>query len=169
MEKFKHSEDGMTLLEVVIGMAIIGILSVVLYGRFHHFNVDLSSQSTTIKSHLRFAQLRALNTSHLWGIKFEQGIYWLFCNSATDTPVHLPGVGSAKLNLEAEYGLSVELVNNASGDNFFIAFDSLGRPGTEIVNTTLSVSPDDLNLLITGDSGMNSQSLTITAGTGFIP
>lgn len=164
-----RKKKGMTLLEVIIGLVLIGILSAVAFGRFHYVNAELIGQRTTMKTYLRYAQLRAINTSIIWGIKFEQGVYWLFNHANTDTPVFLPGAETAKLDLKAQYGISIELMTASPADTFLIAFDSLGRPGTEIANAAVVPSTEDLNLSIMDDSNMEPQRLTIAAQTGYIP
>lgn len=149
-------------------MVLLGVLSAVVYGKYLKTDTNVFAQSTVIKTHLRFAQLRAMNTSTIWGIKFHQGAYWLFKMEDIDHPILLPGAESRQIELPAQYGISIQLASGVFDDAFWVAFDSLGRPGTVSADNQVVAALDDLKIVLTGGTSV-SQPIVITADTGFIP
>lgn len=169
MKRDRHKHNGWTLLEVAMGIVVCGILSAVVYGRYLNVNTNLISQCTAIKTHLRFAQLKAMNTSAVWGIRFNQSAYQLFNAEDIDRPVFLPGAETDQIDLSACCSISLQPDDNSSNELFFVAFDSLGRPGVALADNQLDPNREDLHILVSDRSGVNSQTILITAETGFIP
>lgn len=83
-----HNNKGISLLEVVAILLIAGILGAFVLSRgMTADSYVLETQDDIVKSHLRYAQSRAVQTATGWGIKFAgtrayQGRsysnYWLF-------------------------------------------------------------------------------------------
>lgn len=169
MKSHWHKRNGWTLLEIVAVIMLIGIVGAVVWGGYRNIDADLTGQCEALKMHLRFAQSRAMNSSMGWGIGFNNGAYRLFNTEDTAQPVLLPGADSATVDLTAQHGISIQLIQGASTESFLVAFDSLGRPGVRIDDKKVAASAEDLKIELSGRSGDHSQSLVITAQTGFIP
>lgn len=109
-----------------------------------------------IKVHLRYAQLRSMNSQANWGIKFDNisKSYWLF---NTDSP----NDEDVRLTLPSEESDQINFENSMTVLPAIIAFDFLGRPFTDaaaqiaFVTETVSLG--------------NGKTITITANTGYIP
>lgn len=168
MKRIPHKLGGWTLMEVVMAMVLLGILCAVVYGKYIRTDANVLVQFSIIKTHLRFAQLKAMNTSTIWGLRFRRGSYWLFRMEDIDRPIPLPGAENAQIDLSTQYGVSIQLAAADVTDTFFVAFDSLGRPGIELTDNKVVPVRNDLNITMTDGTGV-LQSIAITAETGFIP
>lgn len=158
--EIKKHPPGLTLLEVIAVIALIGILSFVLIAQGRTSNTDLPARTRVLKAHLRYAQSRAMNTDTIWGIQIDtdNATYRLFNSTdAGDRP--LPGEDTGPIDLST-YGLSI-----TSGD-LIVTFDTWGRPCSD----TAGGAPFDADQTITlADAGGKTGSITITRNTGFIP
>lgn len=152
-EKFKsiNSNKGFTLVELISVLIIIGIVSAVILVRMYHTEAyDLLAQLEVVKSHLRYAQSKAMSSGSSWGIHFDSSqTYYLFDASAPATPVRMLGEQDAVINLGTGGKQSSLSITSAPQT---ITFDAYGSPGS----TTLTVST-------------NAGDITITKNTGFIP
>lgn len=169
MKSHWRKKSGWTLLEVAAVIMLIGIVGAVVLVRYQGGGADLISQCAALKTHLRFAQLRAMNTSMGWGIGFNNGSYWLFSTEDADRPVLLPGADRGVVDLTARYGISIQLIQSTSTESFLVAFDGLGRPGVRLNEKTVAASSEDLVIRLSEGAGDRSESIVITAQTGFIP
>ena len=160
---------GMTLLEVVMVLMLISILATVGLNRYPIHTTDIFTQTAAIKTHLRYAQLRAMNANIPWGISFNNNTYWLFNLEDMNRPQFLPGETSTLLDTGSHSGLSIELTSDASLHSFQIMFDTLGRPGSNASNVEILHSSRDMTIAISDPLSGNSQTIKITADTGFIP
>ncbi|MFC1813842.1 prepilin-type N-terminal cleavage/methylation domain-containing protein [Thermodesulfobacteriota bacterium] len=144
----RQKNDGFTLIEVVAVLIIISIVGVIVATRIWDSGAELVAQTDVIKTHLRYAQSRAMSSNVIWGIVFNGNTYSLFRNGdATDTAL-LPGESSKILNLTS--GISITGV--------VVAFDSWGRPYDNAAGTSLIIS----------DLEMVSLDIKITKNTGFV-
>lgn len=146
IKKSIPKKAGFTLLEVVMVLVIAGIVGVVVVTRFMDTSVDLAVQTDVIKTHLRYAQTRAMSSNAIWGVNFQGTTYSLFRNGSTSDTVYFPGEDSITLNLPS--GTSAAEI---------VSFDSWGKPYNNASGTT--VHPG-------GQIG--DLSITLTANTGFI-
>lgn len=148
-----EKQKGFTLIEIIAVLIIIGIMSAIAIVKMNNTEeVDLASQVEAVKSHLRYAQIRAMNTDSNWGIHFAETSYYLF-----------QGTDSSKVMIMGEDGLDVDLVKKKSklritpptGNN--VTFDKYGSPGDVNVDIATNCS-----------SCANSGIIRVTKNTGFI-
>ena len=145
-----RSIKGFTILEIVAVLLIVGIVSAVVLSRITSTNqTDLISQLEVVKSHLRYAQSRAMNSDTVWGIHFASATtYYLFQGAGSTVPVKLLGEENATVSLTAK-GSNLTITPPEGGR---VAFDGFGSPGTTDI------------VIATSGGG-----ITVTANTGFIP
>ncbi len=142
------SNSGMTMIEIIGVLLIIGIVVAVVVSQTTPMSTyNLATEAETLKGHLRYAQLRAMNDSDTWGIRFESGSYTLQ-QDGTDTAFLLPNENSSTHTFASG-------VSKTSGDTT-ITMDNWGSPGTS--NKTITLS-----------AGGSSRTITVTQNTGFIP
>lgn len=152
------SKAGFTLIEVTVVLLVMAIAGWVVAAHITYSQVDQKAQLEVIKTHLRYAQARAMNTEIHWGIQFAGSRYWLFrvdpddaAAGQEDTPVGIPGQDAAVVPLYSPLSATV-----------LVTFDALGRPyrdarcQTPFGSTPLSLSAD-------------LPAIRITPNTGFIP
>ncbi len=149
--------SGFTLIEVISVLFILSVITAVVVSRIWNTETEVIAQAEVIKSHLRYAQTRAMSTNVKWGIDFTDTGYTLIKDSDDDGPdaadiKRLPGEGSDILAFTS--GISVTPMT--------ISFDYKGIPyifsgGTYTEGGTVI------------DLGSDNPSITITQNTGFIP
>ncbi len=144
--KIKICEQGFTLIEVIAILIIIGITMAVVMNRVISTQSELISELDTVKSHLRYVQLKALNSdTGTWGISFSANSYTLQYNGAAAT-INLPSDDS---NTHT-YSSGVTMTGSQT-----VTYNSWGSPGISNISLTLS-------------QGGATSTITIYAGTGFI-
>ncbi len=144
-----YNHRGFTLIEAIAVLLLLGVLSAVIVSSYASTQGNtLVSEEATLKGHLRFAQLRAMNDQVSWGIGLGANAY-TFLRNGIPAPHDLPGEDSTVHNLPS--GVSITL-----GAGTTVAFDQWGSPGPANITITLS-------------SGLDSRTIPITGSTGFIP
>lgn len=152
--------QGFTVLEIIVILIVMGIIGVIAVSRLWGTDVDLIAQNEVIKTHLRYAQSRAMNTDVIWGINLTGSTYSLFKNGSTANKVILPAEDSNTRSLPS--GITVETA--------IISFDSWGIPHTDAAATDgQELAAGDPEEEITVSSGGDTKTITITPNTGFIP
>ncbi|MFC1579632.1 Tfp pilus assembly protein FimT/FimU [Thermodesulfobacteriota bacterium] len=140
---------GFTMIEAIAVLLLLGILSTVIISSYGATESNtLVAEEATLKGHLRFAQLRAMNDQVSWGIALAANAYTLLSNGVP-APSDLPGEDSQTHSLPV--GVSITL-----GAGTTVTFDQWGSPGPA-------------NRIITLSSGMDARAIPITRNTGFIP
>jgi prepilin-type N-terminal cleavage/methylation domain-containing protein len=143
-----RNNAGFTAIEIVAVLLIVGVIGAVVVSKLSSSsNVALISETETLKSHLRYAQLRAMSDNVARGIRFNSGSYTLQIDGADATEV-LPSEDSATHSFQTG-------VSKTAGATS-IAFDRWGSPGASNQTVTLS-------------TGGTSRTITLTQNTGFIP
>lgn len=153
-------DHGFTMLELIVVFIIIAILASVVAVRVLDTGIDLIAEAELIKTHLRYAQARAMNSNSIWGINLSGSTYSLFKNGSVASKVILPSEEVDTRSLPA--GVTVETA--------IISFDAWGIPHTD-------APAADGNELVSGDTeaqltvsdGSDTKTITITPNTGFIP
>ena len=134
-------------------LLIIAITATVVISRVTDNNAVQVGKIEVIKSHIRYAQFRAMASNVTWGIEFNGNSYRLFKNINKDSSIdddeiiYLPGEDLKYVNLPA--GLSAREV---------VSFDSWGKPYSDVSGSTEHAGGIIENLTV-----------EITAETGFIP
>ena len=154
--------QGFTLLEIIATLAVISILAVVVVSRYTASGTNLPARIAVMKSHLRYAQSRSMNTGTVWGIQIavDGKAYKLFNNKDSGDRL-LPGEDPGPIDMNV-YGLSI---TTGTGD-LFVSFDTWGRPCPDAACQTLYEANQTVTLT---DMSGNSSDITITRNTGFIP
>jgi MSHA pilin protein MshC len=150
---------GVTLIEIIAVLLIIGILGVVTVSRWTLSDTEQIGQIKIIKSHLRYAQSRAMSSSSLWYIHFETTPARYTLYNAEDVLKHFPGETDDNMALESGISLAAAL-----GTEPFVIFDYLGRPylnNTGALGTQLAA----VTTIINSSAG----DIEIKPETGFIP
>lgn len=153
----QNQEQGFTLIEIIAVLILIGILGAVVFSRVTSTaEVDLKVRAEQVKGHIRYAQMRAMNTTSDTagcnapvGMAASGGKYYMFTNCDTNSKVVLPG---------AESGAGVDLCASSTFPAF--SFDTWGRPYANINATGTSTS---ISISIGGEA------ITITQNTGYVP
>ncbi|PTN37531.1 hypothetical protein C6366_06110 [Desulfonatronum sp. SC1] len=157
------------MLELVVVLILLGVLSAVAIARVDRGSANATAWSDTIKAHLRYAQMRAMNfgplyeNHHVWGVNFPTtSTYYIFhcttassCNPATNQ-VLAPGSESIVIDMSGD-GVNV----NAAG---IVAFDRFGRPSSDATLSTELTS----DIGITVSYGSDSKGVTIVRESGLI-
>lgn len=150
---------GFTALEVLAVIVLAAFLSVVLLSYYRDSDTDLRARTLILKTHIRYAQSRAMNTDTQWGVRFnaDQRTYWLFKDPLTEERIAFPGQTSESVDLGA-LGLDI------TGEGFYITFDGWGRPTLR----ERSFTNGELTLSL-NRNGTDGDTIIIAENTGFIP
>ncbi len=139
VEKQKNLSSGFTFIEIIAVLLIVGILSAIAMEHSMNYEADLIGAVEVVKSHLRYAQIKAINSNRKWGIVFSPSTYTL--EDETSVTGVLPG--------DIPQGFTFSSTINP------IMFGSNGSPGQ--ASATVNIS-----------KGGSSRSLIVTRNTGFI-
>jgi prepilin-type N-terminal cleavage/methylation domain-containing protein len=149
--KKTFGKKGFTLIEVIALLIILGIVAAVAASRGMSNESGLIAQADIVKSHLRFAQLKALSDDiDTWSIVFTSSSYSLSC-SGTILGNNCP----ATINLPSENSGTHTFPTGVAASPVTVTFDSWGSPGT--ANVTVTLTQDSI-----------SKPITITNNTGYI-
>ena len=163
-----RKQSGFTIFEIVVVLIVMSIITAFAIGRGLSPGTELSVQTEVLKTHLRHAQARALNSKIPWGIRTNSAgdTYWLFrYQNPTVMSVQLPGEDSSTVSL-APKGITI-----TAGT---YSFDSRGAPYYTDENGTPAAAGTSLRDLgadqvITLQKSSVTETITITKSTGFIP
>jgi prepilin-type N-terminal cleavage/methylation domain-containing protein len=136
---------GFTTIEIIAVLLLLAILTAVAVGRIVYGNqFNLRSEVETLKSHLRYAQIRAMSDIYPWRIRIETNSYMLERQLQDGTWIgsNLPGEDSETHAFKGGVSAAPQTVN----------FDEWGSPGSSDIEITI-----------------DSEAITITSKTGFVP
>lgn len=169
----KRNDNGFTLLEILIVIVLIAIFITLTVT--HHSTSDhsLTVQTEVLKSHLRYAQMRAMNTDMSWGIyyHYDSGnshncYYLLFSNNNINEITILPGESQDRVYI-GDMNITIASAGNLStpaAQTFQIEFDSWGSPSSN----PLDIPTKGSYRLLLSKPGHTPQQFIITQNTGFI-
>ncbi len=160
------------MIEVIVTLIVIAIIAAVAISRTSSTTQSaLRANADKLKVHLRYAQLRALNsTERVWGIDFSGGTnaYQLYYGLTSDTIAHyvpFPGEDAATVTLPN----TTIAIDGDAGRR--VSFDTWGKPYQSLrANFDSTPNPqtnDYRTLTLTADG--NSQTITVRKNTGYIP
>lgn len=149
--------SGFTIVEVLIVLVLISAFFVFSTSAFRQ-NDDARHISTgdVLASHLRYAQMRSMDSGTSWGIRYESGSnsYWLYRYPDAESRVILPGESGDTVTLD-----SAIVVSQSS---FRLRFDDWGRP----IGLTGPIA-SDLTLTLTMP-GQPNRDIVVIQHTGFV-
>jgi prepilin-type N-terminal cleavage/methylation domain-containing protein len=75
MRRYQHSQQGFSFVEVMVAIAILGILAAIATPNMKEWsrNYYLKSASTTLYSHMQIAKLGAVKDNQPWTVNFNPG------------------------------------------------------------------------------------------------
>ena len=163
MMPFFQSADqrGFSIVEVLVVLILIGIVSVIIIGRSNIGRTDLLAQTEVVKSHIRFAQSRAMNSDRVWGIRCDDPgqVYWLFVDGSSEV--------SNRRKLPGEESDTVDLgIYNLTLTPTTLSFDDRGRPCSGDDGATPLAGDFSLTL---SAGGAETTTIVVTRNTGFVP
>ena len=142
-----RDNQGFTMIELIAVLAILGFLSMIAMLRFSDLDAESHGARESVKNHIRLAQILAMKSNSICGIRFNGSQYWLFRNSSVSDKVTLANSTVPEISITGKLGTATES----------IYFDLWGTPFS------------DAGLSIPRTSGLiGSLGITITSGTGFV-
>lgn len=163
-----HKYDGFTMLEILAVMVLIGIFVVLALIQHSTSDASLKAQAQVLKSHLRYAQMRSINSDTRWGIYYKDSTdpeecYYLLFRNSTSNVEQLPGETDDRVRL-GKMGITIlSAVTPAEPESrsFRVAFDDWGRPSSG------ELGAGSYTITLT-KSGHDDAQFVITQNTGFI-
>lgn len=155
--KIMRKNSGFTILEVILLMIFIGIFTTIAVLRQPVPEVTIRSASQVLISHIRYAQMRAMNSTEPWGIQYtnSSSSYWLF-EETTSNRKPFPGATDDNIDL------SEDSVSITQGD-FTLLFDNWGVPSITSGGVTFSGGQATLTL----STGSQSGDVAVIENTGY--
>ena len=154
---------GFTLIELISTLLIMGIVAAVVVSRVGISNNQVIAQIEVVKSHLRYAQSRAMNSDLVWGVGFDTDKYWLYNKGNITEKVTFPGEDpNEKPNTDPE---DVSLPSGMSVVPKIVSFDDWGKPCTDAAGT---LPQSGIDMKIEFSTPIGNYDIIITKNTGFI-
>jgi prepilin-type N-terminal cleavage/methylation domain-containing protein len=145
---------GFTLLEVIVVLVLMGILVAVAVTRAMDNTAEARAAADALRTHLRFAQMQAMNSDTTWGVQAVGNSYYLFQEG---DPIN------KRFAFPGEEQNTVAVPARVALDDFTVSFESWGRPFAGADPET------DTPLASTMNINVSTRSVSITPETGFIP
>lgn len=161
----RQVERGLTVIELIIVMVIVGILVAVIILRWDFESFKLSGATRKVARDIRYAQKLAISTQQRCGIVFSGTGYIVFENGNVTDPASSPGdtcstdgAGNFVVDFSAD---RCSNYNGVTVSTITIAFNSIGAPVDP--NTGNPVGTQTITLSL---SGVPPETIIIEAGTG---
>ena len=124
-----RNRRGFTMIEVICALMVLGIIAAISVSRRVATPAELIVELETLKSHLRYAQYKAMSDlpGTTWGILLNNGSYTLYKDGAAAT-IGLPGEQSGTPPRTHTYSGGVTMTSVTPADINAATFDFLGRP-----------------------------------------
>ncbi len=136
------NDTGFTLIEIIMVLVVAAIVSVIILHRLMSTGTELIAQTDVIKTHLRYAQARAMSSDVIWGVEFKGSTYSLFKNGNTSDTVTLPGEQSNTLNLPSGINATEIASFDSWGKPYNDASGQTVHPGGQIGGLSINVTPN---------------------------
>jgi prepilin-type N-terminal cleavage/methylation domain-containing protein len=154
---FPYSTDGFTVIELIAVLVMISVISAIILGRMGNLKADLDARTDTLKTHLRYAQSRAMDSDLIWGIRYTGTGYFLFSfNGSSESVIRLPDEETPVVDLSGD-GINLGAFHE-------ISFDSWGSPFANATGTGSSTG----QTIVVSAGGSPLNSIAVTKNTGFI-
>jgi len=166
MDADHENENGFTLFEIIFVLTLMAVLAVTFIGNMKDSNAELISGIEALKSHLRYAQSKAMSTSKV--MNPSTNWYVLFSSETPPESYSLYESGEGIKSIPGESGTTVSLADGITiSDGTFSAglvvnFDYLGRPFTDAGGAT---AQNGVRIIATSSAGH----IEIKPETGYIP
>ena len=144
--------QGFTIIEFVAVLIMISIITAVAMVKSGKIidNSQGESSASVIKSHLRYAQIKAIENINTWGVRFTGSSYSLFEKDGANLTDHtFPGEDSKSVSLPDGVSITQD-----------VSFDDWGRP---YPNQDCSGSSAGVSFSV------NGQTITVNQETGYVP
>jgi prepilin-type N-terminal cleavage/methylation domain-containing protein len=171
MADFRGNKRGFTLIEIIVVLLLICIAgtAIVMSSVYSPSEYDLTSEMEVTKSHLRYAQSRAMNTNLVWGIDLFTGAatsyYQLFKYDPTsDIKTNMVLPGNDPNNPGPVYfsdGIKIS-------SDITVSFDTWGKPFIDTKTQTAQNEVGGWRIISLSRSG-RTVDIRIRNNTGFIP
>jgi len=146
-------DGGFTLLEVILVLIFISIFATIAVSRQANPDVSLTAAAEVLKAHIRYAQMRAMNSTIPWGVHAEAGTsYWLFAGTDTGNRQFFPGESEDSVDIGAD-GISIS-------QGGVVSFDQWGVP------SGISFNGGQAAIRLSKDS--QHSDIAIIENTGFV-
>lgn len=173
MNKIHRNTYGFSFAEVIVVLALIAIVSILIFSRTDDRTSHLTMHTDVLKNHLRHAQTMAMagtDTADIFGIKCDTNFYWMFKGNDPDANI-------TRLFDDEQYDtnnnntLSLSAKEIAIANPFTIFFDNRGIPYSAYTNAASNTPlASDLDITVKPyGAATPTKSITITQHTGFIP
>jgi prepilin-type N-terminal cleavage/methylation domain-containing protein len=167
-QKKAFDNKGFTLIEVIAVLIILGIIGVVAASRVGSNSNDVIPQRDILKSHIRYAQLKALgDDKNTWSITFNNAnSYTLNCTPGTASTcpptTNLPSEDGSGHDF-SKYGISVAVADANPASK--IIFDHWGS----LINEAATPAPLAAEFIkITLDQSGDKKAFRVYTNTGHI-
>jgi prepilin-type N-terminal cleavage/methylation domain-containing protein len=168
--KMHKNENGVTILEIIAVLAIVGILAAVAVNRTVNVVPELYTGADTLRMHLRYAQTLAMNSTPaaqgvpvIWGISGNANSYWLFQGTNAANYKRLP---EDEKYVNADKTINLPAKKISLSGNFTVFFDDHGIPYSPDSVTQL---PNNLTFTVNPSSGSATPiAITIVPLTGYV-
>ena len=153
-QDLNDSQSGVTLVEMIAVLLLLGILTVVVVTRaFNVQPVDTRVRTNRLRDHLYYAQALAMKQNAVQGVKSDGSGYWLFAGTN-------PDLSENRRTLPSEESSTVAFTDISS---FTVFYDGYGRPFSSYIS-------EDTNTALTSSLSIQTGTLTSTLSpeTGYI-